>query len=261
MTYEAEKIDRFVVASIMLHAGLFTLVLFSPKLFPNMGPNWGGPTGGADAGIRVKIAGADSGIALPRPEVVNETAPANPSPGLYKSEPAAPPVPDKKAEPIPEKSAPTKKNLAPKAAPPAPKAPTAAPEQPSNAVPYGEGGRPAMSYGQFPTGAGQGGISFGDAAFGDRYGAYVNSITRAVSNNWLKSMVDARIQRAPRVYVTFDISRDGTVSNVNVQQSSGIPSLDRSAQRAVLASNPLPTLPADYRGSSVNVIFYFEYSR
>ena len=118
-----------------------------------------------------------------------------------------------------------------------------------------------MSYGQFSTGAGEAGIGFGDAAFGDRYATYVNAITRAISNNWLKSMVDSRIQKAPRVYLTFDIARDGGISSLEVQQSSGIPSLDRSAQRAVLASNPLPPLPADYRGSKINVIFYFEYSR
>jgi TonB family protein len=128
-------------------------------------------------------------------------------------------------------------------------------------VPYGQGGRPALAYGQFSTGAGEAGIGFGDAAFGDRYGTYVNAITRAISGNWLRSMVDSRIQRAPRVYLTFNIGRDGTISGVEVQQSSGVPSLDRSAQRAVLASNPLPPLPADYRGSTVNVIFYFEYSR
>ena len=118
-----------------------------------------------------------------------------------------------------------------------------------------------MSYGSFSTGAGEAGIGFGDAAFGDRYGTYVNAITRAISNNWLKSMVDSRIQKAPRVYVTFEIGRDGTVSSVGVQQSSGIPSLDRSALRAVQASSPLPQLPADFRGSKVNVTFYFEYSR
>jgi protein TonB len=61
--------------------------------------------------------------------------------------------------------------------------------------------------------------------------------------------------------MTFDIARDGTVSNVAVKQSSGIPSLDRSAQRAIMASSPLPPLPTDYRGSSINVLFYFEYSR
>ncbi|HLH72064.1 MAG TPA: TonB family protein [Chloroflexota bacterium] len=118
-----------------------------------------------------------------------------------------------------------------------------------------------MAYGQFSTGAGQAGIGFGDAAFGNQYGWYVNAITRAISNNWLKSMVDSSVQKAPRVYISFSIARDGTVSSVQVQQSSGIPSLDRSAQRAVLASSPLPALPGDYRGGSVSVNFYFEYSK
>ena len=118
-----------------------------------------------------------------------------------------------------------------------------------------------MAYGQFSTGAGEAGIGFGDAAFGDRYASYVNAITRAISNNWLKSMVASNIQKAPRVYMTFDVTRDGAISNIGVQQSSGIPSLDRSADRAVRASSPLPPLPADYRGSSINVVFYFEYSR
>src|SRR5207248_702610 len=149
-------------------------------------------------GISVKIAGGASGIPLPTPVAVNETAPANESPGLYKSEAAAPPAPDKTAVPIPETKAPVKTTPKAKAqpAPPAAKS-TTKPEAPPNAVLYGEGGRPALAYGQFPTGAGQAGIGFGDAAFGDRYGTYVNTITRTISNNWLKSMVDSRIQKAP----------------------------------------------------------------
>ncbi len=263
MTAGSDRLDRFVLASVLLHTGLFTLAILSPKFLPQLGPNWGSKSGGGETGIMVKIAGSASSIPLPAPEVVNETAPANESPGFYKSEePAPPPPPSDKAEPIPEKT-PVKPPPAPKPrpAPPAPKS-TAAPEPPPpNAVPYGQGGRPALSYGQFSTGAGDAGIRFGDAAFGDKYSAYVNAITRAISNNWLKSMVDARIQKAPRVYLTFDIARDGKISNVSVQQSSGIPSLDRTALRAVLVSDPLPPLPADYRGGNVNVIFYFEYSR
>ena len=262
MTFGAERLDRFIFVSTLMHAALFALVLLSPTLFPTLGANWGTPTGSVDAGINVKIVGSASGITLPTPPVVNETAPANDSPGLYKSEePAPPPEPTKAAEPIPETTAPVKPTPPkPRPAPPAPKA-TPAPEPPPNAVPYGQGGRPALSYGQFPTGAGEAGIGFGDATFGDRYGTYVDSIRRAISNNWLKSMVDSRIQKAPRVYLSFSIARNGRITNVEVQQSSGIPTLDRSAQRAVLASDPLPPLPADYRGSDVNVVFYFEYSK
>jgi protein TonB len=263
MTLQNERMDRFLVASALLHGGLFAAVLLTPGLFPSIGPNWGNPDGGADVGINVKIVGSTSGIPLPAPPLVNETAAANPSPGLYQSEEPAPPPPEKAAEPIPETTVPavTPPPPKPRPAPPAAKAAPPPEPPPPTAVPFGQGGRPALAYGQFSTGAGQAGIGFGDAAFGDRYGTYVNAITRAISSNWLRSMVDARVQRAPRVYLTFTIERSGKINNVAVQQSSGIPSLDRSAQRAVFASDPLPPLPADYRGSTVDVTFYFEYSR
>jgi len=263
MTLEGDRFDRGFVGSVLLHGAIFSFVLLSPKIFNMSSFNWGDPTGGS-GGISVKIVGAASSIPLPRPEVVREEAAANESPGFYESEKPAPPVPDKTAEKIPETKAPVKTTKVPKAKAPAPPAPKAAavPEPPpSNAIPYGQGGRPSMSYGSFPTGAGQAGVGFGDAAFGEKYGAYVTAMTRAISNNWVRGTVDSRIQKAPRVYMTFDIARDGTISNVSVQQSSGIPSLDRSADRAVRASSPLPALPADYRGSSINVQFYFEYSR
>jgi len=263
MTLENDRLDKSIAASVFLHTALVALIVFAPRLLPSFGANWGSPTGSADAGIKVNITGGLSGVALPTPPVVTPEAPANDSPGLFKSPEPNPPAPDKTAEPVPETKAPVKATPTPKpkpTAPPAPKAATPEPP-PSNAIPYGQGGKPALAYGQFSTGAGEAGIGFGDAAFGERYGAYVNAITRAVSSNWLKSMVDSRIQRAPRVYINFDIERDGSVSNVTVQQSSGIASLDRSAERAVRASSPLPPLPGDFRGSRVNVSFYFEYSR
>jgi len=49
-------------------------------------------------------------------------------------------------------------------------------------VPYGQGGPPALSYGHSLHRAGEGGIQFGDAAFGDRFGTYVNTLKRTISN-------------------------------------------------------------------------------
>jgi hypothetical protein len=37
--------------------------------------------------------------------------------------------------------------------------------------------------------------------------------------------------------------------------------MDSSAKRAVMAASPLPSLPPAYSGSSIDVRFYFEYSR
>ncbi|MGH9369500.1 MAG: TonB family protein, partial [Thermoanaerobaculia bacterium] len=58
--------------------------------------------------------------------------------------------------------------------------------------------------------------------------------------------------------IRFRILRDGTVTDVQVARSSGLPYLDRRAQRAVIASSPLPPLPADYPGSDAGAAFEFE---
>src|SRR6266516_1375693 len=154
MCFGGERFDRWLTASVFFHGALFTLVIFSPKLFPAFQSSWGSRSGGS-GGINVKIVGNVSGVRLPRPEVVQEKAPANESPGFYKSEeaPPPPPPPPDKAELIPETKAPVKATPPPKPPKPAP-APksTPAPEPPpSNAILYGQGGRPALAYGQSST--------------------------------------------------------------------------------------------------------------
>jgi TonB family protein len=131
-----------------------------------------------------------------------------------------------------------------------------------NAVPYGLGGQPSMSYTQIASGAGEGGLSFGEGGdFAERYGWYVASVRNRISSNWLLSTISPNILTAPRLYMTFTILRDGTITDVEITQSSGMPEVDRSALRAVLASNPLPTLPSDYAGNRVKVNLYFDFRR
>ena len=57
----------------------------------------------------------------------------------------------------------------------------------------------------------------------------------------IRGLADAR-----RVYVTFDIKRDGHPANVQVEQSSGVPSLDQSAVRALQRIDTFGPLPPDY---------------
>ncbi len=61
--------------------------------------------------------------------------------------------------------------------------------------------------------------------------------------------------------MTFDITRDGHPSNVQVEQSSGVPSLDQSAVRALQRIDTFGPLPGDYSGSKVSVEFWFDYKR
>jgi len=245
--------------SALLHGGLFVFLIVGPIVFPFQGSeNWG-MSGTEGEGMKVKMVGS-VGIALPSPEVTKEDVPANDSKGFYKSEPAAPPPPPEKAEPIPDMSAKTKVSKAPpKPVPPAP--PTKATKAEPDPTPpgYGAGGKPALGMGQFSTQGGEMGFGFGDGAFGDKYSWYVQAMVRKISQNWLKGLVDSRVTRAPKVFMTFDIQRDGSITAIEVKQSSGIPTLDRSAQRALMATQRLDPLPKDYVGSSVKVTFYFEY--
>ncbi len=59
----------------------------------------------------------------------------------------------------------------------------------------------------------------------------------------------------------FDISRSGSPSNVRIEQSSGIPSLDLSAVRALQRIDTFGPLPQGYNGNYVSVEFWFDYRR
>jgi len=258
---EPGKMNGWLVGSTILHVGLFAVILLVPRLLPSQASeNWGGANAGLE-GIDVKLVGA-SGIALPSPEVTNEDAAANDSKGFYKAEPPPPepPAVEAKAEAIPEKNAPKKAEAKKEVAKAPPKTKTPEPEAPANAVPYGGGGNPAIGYGQAAQTGPAGAAGFGDGAFGTKYAQYVTIMNRKISQNWLKGLVDsARISGTPRVYYSFDIQRDGTITNIEMKQGSGVPTLDNSAKRALYASSPLPPLPPDYSGAKVTVSFYFEY--
>jgi protein TonB len=46
-----------------------------------------------------------------------------------------------------------------------------------------------------------------------------------------------------------------------VEQSSGVPSLDQSAVRAIQRIDTFGPLPGDYSGNKVSVEFWFDYKR
>jgi TonB family protein len=184
---------------------------------------------------------------------------ASENPGLHQTEPQAKTEPAPKAAEIPKFKESVKPEKAERINTHIQKEKAVDAE---NAVPYGLGGQPSMSYTQIVSGAGEGGLSFGEGGdFGERYGWYVASVRNRISSNWLLSTVSPGILKAPRLYMTFTILRDGTITNVEITQSSGLPEVDRSALRAVLASNPLPTLPPDYPGNRVKVNLYFDFRR
>ncbi len=112
-------------------------------------------------------------------------------------------------------------------------------------------------YGAFKSTNVKGGFSFQGGDFGSRYGWYVQVVNNKVSNNWYTTEIGSAAG-AHRAYIVFDIRPDGTPENVRVEQSSGVPSLDISAQRAVQRIDTFGPTPT---GSKVSVEFWFDYQR
>jgi protein TonB len=200
-----------------------------------------------------------SSVPLPASSVQTQNVLANESKGITQSQPKAEEK-EPEAIPIPDKNA----KIKPKPQSSAKQKPTPEPEdEASNVVPFGEGGPVSGPYGTFNAGGAKGGFGFtgGGGDFGSRYAWYVRVVQQKVSENWLKYEVDPGVSDARRVYVTFDIMRDGHPAKVQIEQSSGVPSLDQSAVRALQRIDTFGPLPPDYNESKVSVEFWFDYKR
>jgi protein TonB len=211
----AESLKRPLALSIGLHALLLTAVLFS-IFFARRGESWGGPGGGV---ISVGLTASVPGVPLPRPETMTTSRVVDETKGLYKSEPVKPAIaPDA----IPLK--PFEKNKPPKYVTNPSRLLEDPSKPPPNAVPYGAGGAPAVPYSAFTLGAGtQGGLGVngqGGGQFGARFPWYVQAVQRRISSNWLQSTVDPSVRWAPRIEINFEVSRDGTVGQIQVIKSS-----------------------------------------
>ena len=199
-----------------------------------------------------------SSVPLPASTVQTQNVLANESKGITQSQPKAEEK-EPEAIPIPDKNA----KIKPKPRSSAQQKPKPEEEEASNVVPFGEGGPVSGPYGNFNAGGAKGGFGFtgGGGDFGSRYAWYVRVVQQKVSENWLKYEVDPGVSDARRVYVTFDIVRDGHPTNVQIEQSSGVPSLDQSAVRALQRIDTFGPLPPDYNESKVSVEFWFDYKR
>jgi protein TonB len=252
---ERESLRKTLLLSLGLHVGLIVIVIGYNLAGAHIRGVWGSDFGGNGDAVRIGAVASLPGVPLPSAMQPARSSLATQSPALYKTEEIKPePKPD--AKEIPKfKDSTTREKLERINK----RIQHEEPDIPDNAVPFGQGGPAAMTHSTFAMAGGGGGLSLGQ--FGDRYGWYVNAVRTRVSSNWLLSMISPHLTSAPRVYVTFEIARDGHIENVKITQSSGIPEVDRSALRAVLASNPFGPLPVDYPGSSVPVEVYFDLRR
>lgn len=254
--FEHDRWGRALAWSAGLHVGITALLLvYATLVNRSSGDTWGSGGGGDAIGATLV-----STVPLPANPAQTQNVLANQSKGLTESQPKVQEkVPDaidlegKNAKIKPKKKQETVTN----------KQTQPAPEPEDNRVAFGEGGPVSGPYGTFSANGAKGGfgITGGGGDFGTKYAWYVHVIQQKVSDNWMRYEVDSRITSAQRVYITFDVARDGHPSNIQIEQSSGVPSLDISAVRALQRIDTFGPLPSDYSGSRISVEYWFDYKK
>lgn len=272
---DRESLKAPLTASMVLHGLLFGLMLFGGVLVtPNRGQEWGDE--GLGGGIAVPVNLSPS-VPLP-PSAGPENPLASATREVHPAE-RKPPERQPAPQPSPRELQLTERDLKKKLAEMerrrveqelAQLQQRFPREAPPGAIPgTTSSGRASSPVYGMATGQGSGGIGFsGD--FGTLYGWYVRAVRDCIARHWDRGRIDAALRTAPRVYVEFHIQRDGRITGERVSTSSGIPSIDREAVRAIQACSGrsdvgaearLPELPRDYSGSSVRVEVWFEFRR
>jgi protein TonB len=246
---EDDNLRRMVVVSFALHVGIAAALIVGPAFRggseidttqPVMTISLGGAPGPRSGGLN-PIGG--------RP--VQTTEPAT------KPEAVRPP-----AAKAPEMTMP-----APNAKPSKTPQPKTAPKEASGQTPtrgeavapgtaVAETGAKGMGFG-LSTGGGGGTGSYldvGDFCCPD----YLSTMIGVINRAWGPSSqqgVDGQ------VLVKYTVQRNGQITDVQVERSSGYLGLDTAAQRALLMTRQLPPLPAEFTGSHLTVHLMFEYRR
>jgi protein TonB len=252
---ERESLRTPFLRSFILHLSIAALVGgWSYFHLGGKTEHWGNPTPPGAGAVSV------TPVSIPIPvkegrvnKLANDTESQVPAPPPKpQPKPAVkPPEPDA----IAIKNKKQKQPQKPKPEPPTPvQKYTPVPEPKQNQV-YSRTGQAANSP-MFSQARGGGGVGSGSASpFGARLGWYEQLLRERVAQNWRSQDLDSRIRN--RVAVSFDIRRDGSISNVRVSQSSGNFALDQSAQRAIIQSNPMPALPREFERDVASIEFWF----
>lgn len=85
---------------------------------------------------------------------------------------------------------------------------------------------------------------------------YLATMIQLIQRNWT-----AKQQVAGDTVVKYIIQRDGRLTNVEIERSSGYFALDQTAQRALLVTRQLPALPPQFTESTLTVHLTFRFER
>jgi TonB family protein len=265
-----QAFKRAVIISACLHIGLLILIVVSPS-FSRTRPKGlvqyvnfiggGGGTGGGPAGGGSVVAKTEPLPPAKKPALRDLTVPSKlkAEPKSELTHPVDKPKTDKKT---PDKTAAISK---PEPAP----ATTAADAAGAAAAGASSGSGYGLRFGTGGGGGGTGGVGGGTGAgAGDPFGVagfpfqfYLQMISDKITANWFQSLVDPGVSGLLQTQVYFRIYRNGSISDVKIDVSSGVESFDLSARRAIQAAAPFASLPNEYDGQYLGITLIFEHAK
>jgi TonB family protein len=248
--------ERMATVSVVAHGVLIAIVLLAPgswssrtaDVAPVMFISLGGSAAGPTSGGQTALGG----------RAVQEVRPVEEKP--LREAPHAP------AAKTPEMTIPDPKARTTKTAPPAPV--KNAPDDARGRVPIkGDEARPGTALAD----TGLRGQGFGLSTGGGTSGSgsyldvanfccpeYIDRMIAQIRENWQSQ---SQQNFAGMALVKFTILRDGRITGVILERSSGGAGPDITAQRAVLQTGQLPPLPAPFTNPTLTVHLSFEYQR
>ena len=102
---------------------------------------------------------------------------------------------------------------------------------------------------------GGGGAPGIDALREPDFGPYMRELQRRIKLNW----DPPKGNESKTVVLLFKIARDGRLLSSRIHKSSGLPSADQAALKAVELTAPFRPLPADFKGQNIDIQFTFDY--
>lgn len=94
------------------------------------------------------------------------------------------------------------------------------------------------------------------------FNPYTAKLANIVKKNWYSGMPLAALQgEKGKATVRFEVLSDGQVEKVVLEASSGDDVLDQAAIKAVRDSSPLEPLPSTFKGTHIELRFFFYYNR
>ena len=119
-----------------------------------------------------------------------------------------------------------------------------------------KGGGGSAGTGNIGNPGGGGGRPGIDAIREPDFGPYMRDLQRRIKMNW----DPPKGNESKRVVLLFKIAKDGRLLSCSVFKSSGLPNADKAALNAVQRTAPFRQLPAEFKGSSIDIQFTFDYN-